>query len=165
VPESSQARGSDVATSAQLGKVLLTNTLAEFLGPSFVFDGASKGFSPSKLFPVGESRSTTISLGSRMNKPNEVEVEVRNVGTLDIRGLFNYLENGRIDLNPTGNTNLGTMLSWLNAIFRDDPARRMVSRPNSNAFFQRSRETSMTLASTGGVLEALRGKCQPDLSI
>lgn len=144
-----------------MARILINAAVVNFLGAHFVFDG-SNGWSPTDLMPVGESRSTTISLGKRRdNKPNEVEVEVRNVGTLDIRGLVNYLKTGRIDLNPTGNPGLESMFKWLNALFRDDPARRMVSRPNSNALFQRSRETSMTLASTGGVLEALRGKCQP----
>jgi hypothetical protein len=161
VPESSQTKGSDRVTAAQLAKVLVNNTLADFLGLHFVFDGISLGWSPKELFPVGEARSTSISLGTRRDcKPNEVEVKIRNVGTLEIRSLVNYLKNGRIDLNPTGNTGLENMFKWLNALFRDDPARRMVSRPNSNAFFQRSRETSMTLASTSGVLEALRGKSQ-----
>lgn len=138
----------------------------DFLGPYFVFDGVSLGWSPKELFPIGEARSTAISLGARRDgKPNEVEVDIRNVGTLDIRGLVNYLQNGRIDLNPTGNPSLESMFKWLNALFRDDPARRMISRPNSNAFFQRSKETSMTLASTGGVLEALRGKSQPELPV
>lgn len=166
VPESSQARGSDIATATQMARVLVNATLVQFLGEHFVFDGVSIGFSPTELFPVGEARSTAISLGARRDgKPNEVEVKIRNVGALDIRALVNYLQNGRIDLNPSGNPSLENMFKWLNALFRDDPARRMVSRPNSNAFFQRSTETSMILASTGGVLEALRGKFQPGLSI
>ena len=165
MPESSQAKGSDKITAAQLAKVLVDNTLVDFLGPYFVFDGVSLGWSPKELFPVGKARSTAISLGARRDgKPNEVEVNIRNAGMLDIRGLVNYLKNGRIDLNPTGNPRLENMLKWLSALFRDDPARRMVSRPNNNAFFQRSRETSMALASTGGVLEALRGKYQSELS-
>lgn len=143
-----------------MARVLVNTTLVDFLGPHFIFDGVSLGFSPTELMPVGEFRSTVISLNCRDDKLNEVEIDVRNVGTLDIRGLANYLKNGRFDLNPTGNPSLENMFKWLNALFRDDPARRMVSRPNSNAFFQRSRDTSMTLASTGGVLEALRGKCQ-----
>lgn len=109
--------------------------------------------------PVGESRSTTISLGKRRDeKPNEVDIEVRNVGPLDIGGFVKYLRAGRIDLNPMGNHNLEIIMKWLSALFRDGPSRTMVSRPNSSAYFQRSRENSMTLASTGGVLEALHGK-------
>jgi hypothetical protein len=138
-------------------RVLVNTTLVQFLGAHFVFDGISLGFSPKELFPVGEARSTAISLGVRRDgKPNEVEVNIRNVGPLNIRDLINYLKNGRIDLNPMGNPGLENMFKWLNALLKD-PVRGMVSRPNSNAFFQRTGETSMTLASTGGVLEALRG--------
>lgn len=141
-----------------LRRVLVNTTLVDFLGRYFVFDGVSLGFSPTVLMPVGESRSTTISLGERRDgKPNEVEIEVRNVGPLDIIGFLKYLKIGRFDLNPMGKPILEVILKYLNALFREGPARRMISRPNSNAFFQRSRETSMALGSTGGVLEALRG--------
>jgi hypothetical protein len=167
VPVSSQtAKGSDKVSASQLAKLLVSATVLDFFGPYWVFDGVSLGWSPKELFPVGEYRSTTISLGSRRNgKPNEVDIEVRNVGTLDIGCLVNYLRNCRIDLNPTGIRSLENIFKWLYAIFRDDPSRRMFSRPNINAFFQRSRETSMTLASTSGVLEAIRGKYQPEISI
>jgi hypothetical protein len=108
--------------------------------------------------PIGDARSTAISLGARRDgKPNEVEINIRNVGPLDIRSLVNYLKNCRIDLNPAGNPSLENAFKWLQALLRDDPARRLISRANSNAFFQRTKETSMALASTGGVLEALRG--------
>lgn len=147
-------------------RILVNTTLVKFLGEHFIFDGVSIGFSPTELFPVGDTRSTSISLVARKDgKQNEIEVSIRNVGPLDIRALVHYLKGGRIDHNPTGIPALETTFKWLNALLRDDPARRMVCRPNSNVFFQRTKDTSMTLASTGGVLEALRGMCNLYLSI
>jgi eukaryotic translation initiation factor 2C len=82
--------------------------------------------------------------------------QLKNVGALDIPAFALYLENGKIDLNPAG-TKHENVLKWLNAVFRADPASRMTTRPNSNAFFSRSKGTTMILQSTGGLVEARRG--------
>jgi hypothetical protein len=158
VPPSSQARGSDKVTAQQMARVLVNEVLIEFLGPNFVFDGVSLGWSPNELMPIGQSRTTTISLGQRRdNKPNEVEIQITCSGTLDIRSLVHYLTNGNIEPNPAGNPYLENQLKWLQAVFRSELMARMVSRPNSNAYFDRSPGTTMALQSTAGVLEARRG--------
>jgi hypothetical protein len=141
-----------------MARVLVHTTLVNFLGPNFVFDGVSLGWSPNELMATDQSRNTIISLGQRKdNKPNEVEIEITCSGTLDIRGLVQYLTHGNIEPNPSGNQQLENQLKWLQAVFRSDIQTRMVSRPNSSAFFDRSPGTTMALQSTGGVLEARRG--------
>jgi hypothetical protein len=159
VPETSQARGSDKVTANQMARVLVNTTLVSFLGPDFVFDGVSLGWSLKELMPVGTSLISVISLGDRPNaRPNEAEIEVRNVGLLDIGHLVAYLRAAKIDINPMGNSALEPLLKWLNAVFRAEPARTMITRPSSNAYFSVTGENSMVLRSTGGVLQALRGK-------
>lgn len=161
VPESSQARGSDKVTASQMARVLLNTTLTDFLGTHFVFDGVSLGWSPKELMAVGQSRSTTISLGKRRDdKPNEVEIFIRNSGTLNIGALVSHLQSGEIGLNLAGNHIIEPVLKWLNALVRSDPEKSMISKRNSNAFYHRSKETSAILHSTGGILEALRGNFQ-----
>jgi hypothetical protein len=142
-----------------MARVLLNTTLLSFLGPHFIFDGVSLGWSPTELIPVGASKSTSFSLGQRRDdKPNEVEIAIRNSGTLNIGALVHYLRDGSKGMNPMGDPNLEPLLKWLNALFRSQPEKTMICRPNSNAFFRRDVSTSAVLRSTGGVLEALRGK-------
>ena len=59
-----------------------------------------------------------------------------------------------------GNQTIEPLMRWLNSVFRKDPASRFLSRPRSNAFFERSPETCLELQSTGGLLEAIRGLFQ-----
>ncbi len=63
----------------------------------------------------------------------------------------------RVELDPMGNSDIEPLLKWLNAVYRQDPASRWVTRPNANAYFERTPETSMPLKSTSNVLEAIRG--------
>jgi hypothetical protein len=144
-----------------MARVLVHATLKDFLGKDFVFDGVSLGFSPKMLFPVGESRTTTIKMGERKDKtPNEVEIAIKNKGPMNIGLLVNLLQTRNLGLNPMGNSLIETMLKWLNCVYREDPVNRMITRPNSSAFFQRSNGTSIPLESTGGVLEGVRGLYQ-----
>lgn len=71
-----------------------------------------------------------------------------------------YMTKQRIELDPMGNPAIESILKWLNAVYRKDPAARFVTRPNANAYFQRSPDTTMELLSTAGVLEAIRGMFQ-----
>ncbi|KAI9714677.1 MAG: hypothetical protein M1812_006342 [Candelaria pacifica] len=161
VPESSQRRGSDKVSSFQLARVLLNNTFAQFVGANFVFDGVSRGWSPKEFVSEGETKSTRIELeGHRPDKPNQIDVAIRNNGPLNIGLFVQYMRGQLIDLDPMGNLAIEPVLKWLNAIYRKDPASRFVTRPNTNAYFQRSPDTTMELTSTAGVLEAVRGMFQ-----
>lgn len=69
--------GSEKVTATQMARVLVNSDYISLLRPNFVFDGVSLGFSPEALMPIGESRTTLISLGERRDqKPNEVEIGV-----------------------------------------------------------------------------------------
>ncbi|KAI9821210.1 MAG: hypothetical protein M1827_003944 [Pycnora praestabilis] len=163
VPGSSQRRGGEKVSSMQKAKVVLHDTVRSLWGSLFVFDGVSLGWSPKEFVPVGKECTTTIDLpGHTSEKPNQIQIAIRNNGPLDIGALVTYMKEGRIDLNPMGDATIEPLLKWLNAVFRKDPASRegWVTRPNANAYFERSRDTMMELRSTGGVLEALRGVFQ-----
>jgi hypothetical protein len=141
-----------------MARVLLNFNLKSLLGDLFVFEGTSLGFSPELLVPIGEIQRTVISVGERKDKkPNEVEVAMKNKGPMNIGILVNRLQNRSLGMDPMGNTEVESMLKWLNCVYRDDPMKRMTTRPNNNAFFNRSKGTSTPLESTGGVLEAVRG--------
>lgn len=158
VPVSSQRRGSEKVSAVQQAKVFMHSTLTGLVGPSFVFDGTSLGWSPDKLMEVGESKETTLDLhGHLPERPNQVDVTIRNSGCLDIRKLVNYIKAGLIDLTTVTDPAVEDCFKFLNALYRQDPASRMLTRPKSNAFFQREPGLMMPLQSTGGVLEALRG--------
>ncbi|KAH0555907.1 hypothetical protein GP486_006150, partial [Trichoglossum hirsutum] len=123
--------------------------------------GVSLGWSPDEIVPIGETRTTIIDLpGGRPGRINQVEMSIRCTGTLNIAALVNFIKGGQIPLDPMGDTVLESLLKWLGALFRKDPMSRFVTRPNSNAYFERSRETSIPLHSTNGVLEAWRGMYQ-----
>jgi hypothetical protein len=177
VPPSSQLRGSDVVTPTQMAKVLLHDTVTSFWGKRFLFDGnstlsftwssgscgigVSLGWSPDEIVPIGETRTTVIDLpGGRPDRINQIEMSIRCTGTLNIAALVKCIQSGKIPLDPMGDTVLEGLLKWLGSLFRKDPSSRFVTRPNSNAYFERSRETSIPLHSTNGVLEAWRGMFQ-----
>jgi len=161
VPEDSQLRGSDKVSAQQLARVLVATPVTTFLGENFVFDGVSMGWSPNAIIPVGAQESNMIDMGKRRDgKPNSIQVTVKNTGTLSIRDLVGYIQGANIDLNPAGNPRLENQIKWLQACFRKDPAERFITRPNSNAYFDRSPETTLALRSTAGVLEARRGVFQ-----
>ena len=158
VPTSSQRRGSEKVSALQLAKVLLSPTLMTLLGPNFIFDGVSLGWSPDKLMEIGESRSTTIDLpGHFPGRPNQVDVMIRNSGTLNIRKLVEHIKAGFVNLTVATDPVIEDCFKALNALYRQDPASRMITRPRSTAFFERSPGLMLSLQSTGGVLEALRG--------
>ncbi|KAI9783515.1 MAG: hypothetical protein M1839_003685 [Geoglossum umbratile] len=161
VPPSSQLRGSDVVTPTQMARVLLHESVTSFWGSRFLFDGVSLGWSPDEIVKIGETRTAIIDLpGGRPGRINQIEISVRCTGTLNIAQLVQSLRGGAIPLDPMGDTSLEGPLKWLGALFRKDPASRFVTRPNTNAYFDRSPGTSVSLQSTNGVLEALRGMFQ-----
>lgn len=158
VPVTSQRRGSEKVSAMQQAKVFMHSTLTGLVGASFVFDGTSLGWSPDKLMEVGESKFTTLDLpGHLPERPNQVDVTIRNSGTVDIRKLVNYIKAGLIDLTTMTDPAVEDCFKFLNAVYRQDPASRMLTRPKSTAFFQREPGLFMPLQSTSGVLEALRG--------
>ena len=158
VPTSSQRRGSEKVSSLQLAKVLLSPTLTAFLGPNFVFDGVALGWSPDMIMAVGESRSTTIDLpGHLPGRPNQVDVTMRNSGNLNVRKLVEYIKQGSNNLTVATDPAIEDCFKALNALYRQDPASRMITRPRSTAFFERAPGLMLPLQSTGGILEALRG--------
>ena len=111
--------------------------------------------------PVGESRTTVIDLeGHSSARPNQVEVAVRNSGRLNIRELVNYLKRGHSRTMSHESPAVRDCFNALNSIYRQDPAARFTTRRNSSAFFVRARGLTLTLQSTGGILEALRGLFQ-----
>ncbi|KAI9666996.1 MAG: hypothetical protein M1829_005603 [Trizodia sp. TS-e1964] len=161
VPVSSQRRGSDKVSAMQTAKVMITGAVKGLLGEKFVFDGVSQGWSPQEVIPNQEERTTTVDLPShRPDKPNQVEITIRNNGPISIKGLVAFLRASKLGKNPMGDKEVEPSLKWLNALFRQDPASRFVTRPNANAYFERSKDTTFELRSTGGVLEAIRGVFQ-----
>lgn len=123
--------------------------------------GVSLGWSARRIAPEGKENTAMIDLpGHKPERPNQVEISLRCTGHLSIVALVNYIMRGSIELNPMGNPVIEPLLRWLNAVYREDPASRWVTRPNANAYYDRTPDTSMALRSTGGVLEALRGVYQ-----
>ena len=111
--------------------------------------------------PVGSTNSALIDLpGHKAEKPNQVELMLRCSGILSIVALVDYIRKQQITLDPMGNKAIEPLLKWLNAVYREDPAARWVSRPNCSAYYDRTTHTMQPLRSTGGVLEALRGVYQ-----
>lgn len=155
VPVSSQRRGSEKVSAMQQAKVLSHPALTSMLGPHFVFDGVSMGWCPEKLMEIRESKSTTLDLAGHVTeRPNQVNVMIRCTGTLNIRTLVNHIKAGSAS---TTDPAVEDCFKALNALYRQDPASRMITRPKSTAFFERAPGLMMPLQSTGGVLEALRG--------
>ena len=161
IPEDSRHKGSELASSQQRARILLKREVLDFFGKDYVFDGVSLLWSPNLLFPEGESRIVRVAMETRRDgKPNDMEITLAQQGRLPMGGLAKYMIDGRIELDPAGNTSLENHIKWLQAVFRKDPASRLVTRPNSNAYFDRSPQTTMALRSTAGVLEARRGVFQ-----
>ncbi|KAI9878840.1 MAG: hypothetical protein M1830_010363 [Pleopsidium flavum] len=161
VPKSSQRRGNDKVSPLQQMKALTHDAVKTFWGDDFVFDGVSLAWSPIELIAIGETVSTTVDLeGHSVQKPNQVEITIRNNGALDIKALVDYIQGGHIELDYMGNQTIEPLMKWLNAIFRKDPASKLITRSKSNAYFERTPSAMKTLSSTGGMLEALRGTFQ-----
>lgn len=157
IPDSSRPGNNKVSPSL-IEKILMHDVVKSFLG-DLIFDGVSIAFSHQDRVPTGESVSTTIELqGHTSERHNQVEISIRNRGTLDIKFLVNYIQNGSIELDYTCNPKMELLMNWLNTLFRKDPASRFTTWRGSSAYFDRTPSTTMTLEkSTGGVLEALRG--------
>ena len=108
--------------------------------------------------PINERRSTTVDLpGSIPDKPNQVDISILNTGLVNILALVKYVMEHKIELDPMGNRDIEPTLKWLNAVYRQNPASRWTTRPNSSAYYDRSPGTYVPLRSTAGVLEAVRG--------
>jgi len=161
VPESSQRRGSEKVTSMQQAKVLMHGAVKSFWGDDFVYDGVGTAWSPREIVPVGDSVSTTIELqGHCPERPNQVEIAIRNNGLLDIKSLVQYVQGENVELDYMTNSTIEPLMRWLNAVFRKDAASRFVCGPRSNSFFERTPSTCLELQSTAGLLEAIRGVFQ-----
>ena len=155
VPVSSQRRGSEKVSAMQSAKA--SQQAKDLFGDGFVFDDVSLGWSRTELCPVGSERNATIQMpGHTAEKPNEVEIKIRNTGLLKIHRLVSYLESGRAGL-ATNDPEVDNCFKALSAVYRKDAARKFLSYPKSSAFFIRSPELSTVLHSTGGMLEAIRG--------
>ena len=155
VPESSQRRGSEKVSAMQQAKVLSQDQ--HLWGKFFVFDGVSFGWSTEELFTDAEQKSALVDLPGHTNdRPNQVEVTTRRAGKLNIRELVNYLQSGRAGL-ASGKDEVDHVFKALNALFRDDAAKRFITFPKSTAYFSRIDSLCKPLQSTGGVLEAMRG--------
>ncbi|KAI9833531.1 MAG: hypothetical protein M1826_007145 [Phylliscum demangeonii] len=161
VPESSQRRGNATVSPTQLKFVMRHPEVGAFLKENFVFDGVSMGWSATLLMPTGERRTTLVDFpSSKPDRPNQVEIEIFNKGSLNILALVKYLTEQKVELDPMGNKEIEPLLKWINAVYRQDPASRWVTRPNSNAYYDRAPGTYMPLRSTAEVLEAVRGVFQ-----
>ena len=159
VPASSQRRGSEKVSAMQQAKAVLK--AQRLWGENFVFDNVSLGWSTDLLMPIGESRTAFVDQdGHTAEKPNQVEVSMRNAGALDIKKLVNYITTSKSSGVHSSDPEIEDIFKALNAIYRQDLASRFITRPKSTAFFVREPSLSLTLQSTGGVLEALRGAFQ-----
>ena len=157
VPESSQRRGSEKVTTMQLAKVM--QHTRHLWGAFFVFDGVSIGWSTEKLIegPDATENKAVVELPGHTNeRPNQVEITLRNAGKLNIRELVRYLESGGAGL-ASGKQAVDDVFRAFNALFRDEPSQRFITYPKSTAYFSRTDTLCMPLRSTAGVLEALRG--------
>lgn len=154
IPKECQTRGNGSLTATQLEKVYKNDVLLRNLGKDFVFDGSSLGFSPESLCPVGTEQSAVLTLGPfrRDGTTNLVEITYRNTGSLDIQGLVAFLRSGPSHADIQG-SHYEIAIRWMNAVLRKDPASTMMSRPGSSSFFDRTDSTTMSLSSTGGLLE------------
>ena len=159
VPASSQRRGNEKVSAMQQAKAVLK--AQRLWGKNFVFDNVSLGWSTDLLMPIGESRTAFLDLdGCTAEKPNQVEVSIRNVGALNIKKFVHYITTSKSSGVHSGDPEIEDTFKALNAIYRQDPASRFITRPKSTAFFVRTPSLGLTLQSTGGVLEALRGAFQ-----
>ena len=159
VPPSSQRKGSEKVSAVQQAKAILK--AAQFWGDNFVFDNVSLGWSVDALIPIGEQRTAFIPLdGHTAEKPNEIEVMIRNVGTLNLKKFVGYLQHSGATGVMSEDVELSDIFKALHATYRQDPATRFITRPKSTAFFTRAPGLSTTPQSTGGILEALRGAHQ-----
>ena len=156
VPVSSQRRGSEKVSDMQQAKAILS--MQSIIPKDFVFDGVSTGWSTEAMIAVGEHRMTVIDLpGHKQDRPNQVEVAIRNRGTLNVRGLVDFLMAVSTESASTSNSAVQECLKALNAVYRQDPASRYITRPKGTTYFLRKLGLVLPLQSTGGVLEALRG--------
>ena len=155
VPPSSQRRGSEKVTALQTVKAML---VSQYLwGNFFIFDGVSLAWSTEELLQGDEEQSTVIDLpGHSIDRPNQIEITLKKTGKLNIRKLVEYLESGLAGL-VSGNLDVDDVFKALNALFRDDPSKRLITFPKSSAYFSRVDTLCQPLASTAGVLEAMRG--------
>jgi len=162
VPLSSQRRGSAKVTAMQQTKAMLQ--AVKLWGQNFVFDNVSlgwSGWSTDLLMEFGEEREATLALdGHTPENPNEITIIIRNAGTLNVRKVVQCLStSGR-----TGVANsvpaIEDCFKALNAVYRQDPASRFITRPKSTAYFHRVPSLCLPLQSTGGILEAMRGAFQ-----
>ena len=155
VPASSQRRGNEKVSAMLMAKAYVE--AKHLFGDDFVFDDVSIGWSTTKLCPVGEQRDAIIDLpGHTDEKPNQVEIAIRNSGPLNIRDFVEYLKSGSTG-TASGDPTVDDCFKALNAVYRKGAARKFLSFPKSSAFFTRSPELSTVLQSTGGILEAIRG--------
>ena len=139
----------------QQAKVLIE--AKQLLGENFVFDGVSVGWTNDQLCPVTQTLDTMIDLpGHSTERHNQVHLKIRNSGTVNIRALVNWLRSGD-GLISNVDSNVEDAIKYLNATYRQDPASRWITRPKTSSFFHRSPSLTLSLASTGGVLEAIRG--------
>ena len=130
----------------------------QLFGPRFVFDGVSLGWTADELCSVSKTLDAVIDLpGHTAERHNQVHLSIRNSGTVNIRALVNWLQSGDAGLMSHADSNVEDALKFLNATFRQDPASRWITRPKTSSFFNRSPSLTLALASTGGVLEAIRG--------
>ena len=159
VAEGSQRRGNDKVSSMQEAKAF--DKGKHLWGERFIYDGAGTGWSADPLIPMGGEKTVIIDLdGHSSERPNQVKAIMINNGPLNIRRLVDYLKankSGLLSLSSEKKREIEDVLRFINCTYRQDPASRLITRPKSSAFFQRSSGLSLTLQSTGGVLEALRG--------
>lgn len=114
-----------------LARLLAKQEYKDLLGENFVFDEVSMGWSPELRLPVGQIRNAYINMGERRDgKPNQVRMDIKSEGPLDIYSFVQYLKAGKMDLNPMG-TKHENQLKWLKALFRHEISKRYINRFNS----------------------------------
>lgn len=148
----------DKATTQQKARVFLKKELTDELGEHFVFDGTSLGWSTKCIVEEKKNITFTINMEKRKdNAPNKIDVNVYNMGKLDLKKFKEYIEKGVYEKNPTGNADWEDIIKWVQAAFRKDPEQRLVAKPKSNAFYVKNESFEEKL---GSLLDSRKGVFQ-----
>ena len=161
VPASSQRRGNEKVSAIQMAKAMQAANPLWGKDPSlFVFDDVSIGWSTEAICEQGSVHKSVVDLPGHTNdRPNQVEIKIRNTGPIKVRRLVEFVRGLSLggQIGPPQDRAVNDCFKAISAVYRKDAAKKFLSFPKSSAFFTGSPELSMVLQSTGGILEAIRG--------
>ncbi|CAZ85753.1 unnamed protein product [Tuber melanosporum] len=154
---------------AMIGRILQTPQAKEILGDGFVFDGVSIGWATKKLPIEGDTATFGLEIpGARPGRAFGCTIGVQYDGPFTCDALTNWVlreQQKGITIEALANyeqdQEVLLCLKFINSLLRKDCTERFVSGQGnkSTTFFDKSRDgnTSLTLSSTQGVIEAWRG--------